>query len=178
MKQLSTLTLTFYPLENIMKKIFDFEKMAITFTFNDASLEPVVIMATEKKFAPLAEQCLLHGIGAKVGDAAALPKGATEADKRLAILDMIAQLESGLWNKKPGSAGSYLLEAMTIYYAGKKDKTGNILNAEYLSKWLESKTDADKKALANTEAIAKLIIEIRAKKTGITNATDLLKELM
>ena len=82
-----------------MKKIINAVTRTVTFTF-DGGLAPVVVEAA--KLSPeLQAYAVLHSIGHRVGDNAAIPKTAengykiTEAMKRAAVVEMADHMQSG-----------------------------------------------------------------------------------
>lgn len=65
-------------------------------------------------FQGIIEHATWHGISQKIGDAAALSKGATDAEKHAAMLAMRDQITGpdGEWNRRAEGAGSILVRAV------------------------------------------------------------------
>ena len=85
-----------------MKKVINIETNSVTFSFGSEAHDDVTVSPTS---FPAAIQAMfpLHGIAAKVGDAAAIAKSAdngfivTEAMRHEAVVAMVDQLNGGDW---------------------------------------------------------------------------------
>jgi len=90
-----------------MKKLIDVKAGTVTFTF-EGDLQPSTISAADLSEAIL-EHAKLAGLSHKIGDNAAISKSeengfvVTEAMRKAAVDQMIAQLTGGDWNAKGGS---------------------------------------------------------------------------
>lgn len=87
-----------------MKKTIDTTTRSVTFTFE--GLDPVTMHA-ERMSAANYDYACLHGLAARIGDNAAIPKSAengytvTEAMRREAVLELVTHYEDGAqtnWN--------------------------------------------------------------------------------
>jgi hypothetical protein len=86
-----------------MKKLIDIAGTSVSFTFE--GLDTVTLRTSEIK-PEVATHAMLHGLSQKIGDSAAISKTeengyvVTEAMRREAVLQMVAQLTAGDWNAK------------------------------------------------------------------------------
>lgn len=87
-----------------MKKTINQLNGLVEFVF-EGDLPKVTLVAADLN-AVVREHALLHGLSQKIGDAAAISKSeengytVTEAMRRDAVVQMIAQLTAGDWNAK------------------------------------------------------------------------------
>ena len=115
----------------------------------------------------VARYAALHGLKQKIGDAAAMKRNtetgasATLADKREAMLAVIERLLAGQWNatREGGTGGASLLAAALVRLQPSKTLAD-------VRAWLETKTDAEVKALSLNPKVAPIIAEIRAERAG------------
>ena len=121
--------------------------------------------------AALHAKLALHGLAQKIGDAAALPAGSSEAEKWDAMNATMTMLESGLWTIKREGAGTLLLRALCEVYPD-KDRAA-------LSEWLGKRTAAEKTALEANPKVRKVIDRLRKERAANSDvdADALLSEL-
>lgn len=150
--------------------------VAMRITFADGE----VSIVTDHELAPVARACMWHGAKQKLVDATAIGRNpetgrsATVADKRAALLDVLANLTAGEWFKQRDGApsGGLLLRALCVVYEGKKTR-------EELVEYLAGKSLAEQAALRKVPRIADAIAEIHAAsaKAGGIDGEALLDEL-
>lgn len=132
-------------------------------------------------------QALMHGLKQKLVDAAAIARNldtgasATVADKKAAVLEVLARLTSGEWNKTReggdgAGKGSILLQALTRMQPNR--------DTAELAAWVKARTDAERAALAKNPKILPFIQAIQAEraanaatKSGV-DSDSLLESLM
>jgi hypothetical protein len=93
----------------MMKKIINVAARSVTFTFDDL---PDVTMHAERMSAANYDYAVLHGLSARIGDAAAIPKSAengfkvTESMRREEVAAMVTHYERPEcveWNLRVGT---------------------------------------------------------------------------
>lgn len=115
---------------------------------------------------------LLHGLSQKIGDAGALPAGATLAEKYAALRAMADRLIAGEWLKARGegeTSTGLLREALARMFPGRD-----------IEAFLAGKSKEQKAALRNTAKLAAIIAQIRAERAAAKDTgegDDLLAEL-
>lgn len=139
-----------------------------------------VSIVTDHELQPVSRACMWHGAKQKLVDATAIGRNpetgrsATVADKRAALLDVLANLKAGEWFKQRDGApsGGLLLRALCMVYDGRKTR-------EELVEYLSTKSLAEQAALRKVPKIADAIAEIRAAsaKAGGIDGEELLGEL-
>ena len=105
-------------------------------------------------------RCCLHGLKQKIGDAAAIGKGVSMAEKFIAMREVAERLtgENGLWNKAGKgtcSKGGLLFRALVELYPDK--------SAEQLRAYLSKKTLSEQATLRGVGKIAAVIEELKLK---------------
>lgn len=126
-----------------MKKVINAQERTVTFTF-EGGLAPVVVHA-DRLSAPMQAYAVLHSIGHRVGDNAAIPKSAengytvTEAMRRAAVLQMADHMQSGTdaWDMKAGPRSAPLNPAI-LKLAERLNKT-----YEEAQAWFAAKLEAE-----------------------------------
>lgn len=148
-----------------MKKQINIDNKSLTFSFAEADID-TIILPIDTLTDEILGRATLHGLSQKIGDSAASHKN--EYDRHDAIVDCIAQLKEGKWNRKAGGGTSLLLEALCRLYHNKEQSD--------ITDFLNEKSDKEKLALSKNGKIALIIAEIRAERSGDTG-TDLIDEL-
>jgi hypothetical protein len=121
---------------------------------------------------------MLHGLKQKLVDAAAISRdpetgrSATVEQKYQAVFEVFQRLLDGNWNApREGNGGASLLLAAMVEFSGKPQ--------DVVKTWLETKSDAEKKALSLNPKVAAIINRIRAERAKVEgiDSDDLLSEL-
>lgn len=155
----------------IIKTSIEDGKLTISMDgFAPLSLTPAILNEANQAYA------ILHGCKQKICDAAALPKGATEAEKYAAMREVYERITSpeGTWNKQGEGAAfpsGLLFKALCRLYDNK--------SPEDIRAFLDKKDKKEQAALRANPKVAAIIEEIKAESardTGI-DADSLLSEL-
>lgn len=112
----------------------------------------------------------LHGLAAKLSDGAALPAGATVAEKWDGIDGVWETLTvSRTWNQVREGGTGLLLSALIELYPAK--------SPESLREWLSAKTPKEKASLEVMPKISAIISRLRREKSADVDADELLAAL-
>lgn len=147
--------------------------------FDIIGLAPIVLNVSALS-PDIMAYAAVHGLKQKIGDAAAMKRNpdtgasATLADKRAAMQAVVDRLLAGQWNAErgDGSGGASLLAQALVRL--QPEKTLADVRA-----WLETKTDAQVKALRLNPKVAPVIAQIQAERAGAddVDSDSLLDEL-
>lgn len=139
----------------------------IEFSFDGTDLAPITF-AVSQLTAELCNYAILHGLKAKIGDAAAKPRNketgasATMEEKRAAMMSVVDTLLAGQWNQRNGEGGSeagLLLSALIEFYEGKKTE-------EEARAFYNGLDDAQRSALRANPRIAPIIARIKSERAA------------
>ena len=150
----------------------------LVWTFGDG-IEPLSVDVAALA-ADVREHAMYHGIGQKVGDAAALGKGSTVAQKRAAMAEVIETLVGGEWNRKRAGAPKLNLGDVTTAVA-RTLTDGDVDRANLLIDNLARKRnigrDEAARAFAEDVRVATELVRIRDSRRPMrANANDLIAE--
>lgn len=121
--------------------------------------EKILTIATKEVAKDLMQKLLVHGLNAKVGDAAAGAK--TDAERIAAISQAIENLKRGVW-REVSSGGTILAEAIA------RIKKLDIVEAQTMLDGLDDEAMA---TLQKHPAVKKAIAEIRAERLATAAKT-------
>ena len=146
----------------------DEQNQALTFSVEGLGSETVLVNELSQS---IRDYAILHGLKQKIGDAAAIPrnemtgKSATSQEKWQAVVEMVARLRGGEWNRgrEGGSNISILLvKALFEFYKGEK-------SLDYIRANLANKTPQERKALSLNPKIAKIIEKLEREQVKSLN---------
>lgn len=165
----------------MIKKIIDNDVGQIRFEIVGGDTLTVDVTALP---AEIREYAAYHGLLQKIGDAAALDKGSTPAEKQAAMEAVIANLRDGIWNVRGSgdgegrTPGGIMLAAYAEFIrrgaAAKKLPAPD--DATIAAQWAKQSPERQRE-IYKTPAIAAIAAEIRAAKSGAVDTEALLADL-
>lgn len=143
---------------------------ALTLRFADGS---AASLSTVDLSMEILSQALVHGLKQKLVDAAAIARNtdtgqsATLADKKDAVLKVLARLESGQWNvgRTGGDGGTGKGSILFIALARLQPNRDRV----ELEAWVKGRTDAERAALMQNPKILPTVQAIQAERAAAKN---------
>lgn len=136
------------------------ENMTLTVTLGE-TVETIAVADLDEKTQSIA---VLHGLKQKIADAAALPKGSSDAEKQGAMAKVIDQLRSGAWNAIRATAqkGWSLLDLQTEAMARFLAAKGDARDKDAIKGKLKAMSQAQRAAYMSTEQVSPYWAEVSA----------------
>lgn len=138
-------------------------------TFTVEGFDPIAIVMADLQ-PDIRSRAVVHGIGQKIGDAAALGKDASLSDKHAAMQAMATRLMEGDWNKRAGDGTAVqpgiIYRAFRQWVADKAKKAKKPVPADDAIRASYDKLDRKGQlALRNNAEIAAIMDQMRAEQT-------------